>query len=182
VPTAPKSGLAAILSAADLAKLRTAFDNDTMIAAGIGAVSGSYDRALPMTMISASQFYAEKGSKYASTDPQLTRVMARADIERVLLTTLLMTHQRWAFAIHVYWAMMVEDEPLSPGEIAEIVLLCSMYGGLAVQSEGTNVLQAVFTTLKARLDGGLAVDARSCVGAIMQLVPITPGTMYALRG
>ena len=152
-----------------------------MIEMGIKSVTGSYSRAAPMTVLSASQFYAEKGSAHWSDDPDLTRVMARADIERVLLATLLTSHQRWAFAIHIYWAMMVADDPLTPEAIAEIVLLVSMYGGLAVSSEGMNVLQGVLGLLNARVVAGDKLDCVSCVVAIMELVPISPGQFYALK-
>lgn len=163
-------------------QLRAAFDNDTLIQLGIDSVTASYDRSLPMTALSASQFYAESDqSPHWSTDPQLTRVMSRANIERVLLPTLLMTKQRWAFAIHVYWAMMVADEPLTPSEIAEIVLLVSMYGGLAVSSEGMNVLTGVLKLLNDRVVAGQPLDAKSCIGAIAGYVPISPGAVYALK-
>ena len=115
------SGISELLPQKNLDALRAAFDNDAMIEMGIKSVTGSYSRAAPMTVLSASQFYAEKGSAHWSDDPDLTRVMARADIERVLLATLLTSHQRWAFAIHIYWAMMVADDPLTPEAIAEIV-------------------------------------------------------------
>ena len=50
------------------------------------------------------------------------------------------------FALHVYWALMLDD-PLSVEELAEGLLLAGVYGGKQTSLEGLHVLHATLEVL-----------------------------------
>jgi len=138
-----------ILSDDDLALIRSLFDNALMNAAALAAVSGSYGRAAPMTELIIDQFYREDGEGDADRPANRQRILPRRDVERTVISVLAAQRCDWALAVHVYWGLCIDKDPLTPGDIAETILLASLYSGTEVQSEGTKVLEAVLTALSS---------------------------------
>lgn len=177
------SGLGAMLSDADLALIRDLFDNATMVEAGLAAVSGSYPRALPWNQVIMDQFYREDGPPDPG-DPR-SRMLPRADIERVVIGILAAKRERWALAVHMYWGLCVAEDPLTPDEIAEILLLTATYAGADVISEGTAVLAAVLTTLSELATKARAEDDRSkqvAIAGTHAVVGVIMGKLFPLVG
>jgi alkylhydroperoxidase/carboxymuconolactone decarboxylase family protein YurZ len=129
------------LSAAQLEALRGGYDRATMHLVATKVVVGPYPPLAGLAAFAADRFYC--------AEPP---VLAHANRERALL--LLFAADRrpaFALAVHVYWALM---EGLEVDEVAELLLLGAVYGGLDAYTDAMRVLQQTLGLLAKAADEG----------------------------
>ncbi len=85
-------------------------------------------------------------------------VLSPRDRERTLIALLCSQPMDTALSVHLYWGLVAG---LSPGEIAQTLMLCGTYLGVPAYSRGVTLFQQVLHFLKTRArEGG---DAVACV-------------------
>ncbi len=144
-----------LLTPAQLATLRAGYSRTVMDMVATNIVASPYPPAAGLTAFAGTQFYND-------APPTL----APANRERCLLA-LFCGGRRPAFAVavHAYWALM---EGVEVDEVAEIVLLAALYGGIDVLTEGNNTLTLTLTALATAADaGGTAVQSMTLLPALV---------------
>ncbi len=140
-----------ILSAEQLAVLRSGYRNDDMLQLARTIAAGSFAGALPMQQLVAAKFFAGDGFNLADTaltGPPST-VISPKERESVIIA--LMTARLadpMFLAIHIYWGLM---EGLHPEQIAWIQHLTGTYSGIDLFSRGINILNRTLCGLQACL-------------------------------
>ncbi len=144
-----------LLTDAQLATLRAGYSRAVMDTVATAIVASPYPPAAGLTAFAGERFYND-------APPTL----APANRERCLLA-LFCGGRRPAFAVavHAYWALM---EGVAVDEVAEIVLLASLYGGIDVLTEGNHTLTLALTALaQAANTGGTAVQSATVLPALV---------------
>lgn len=143
------------LTAAQLATLQAGYSRTVMDAVATQIVSGPYPPAAALTAFAGARFYND-------APPTLSP----ANRERCILALFAGGRRpTFAVAVHIYWAMM---EGVSVDEIAEIILLSTLYGGLDVLTDGTRTLSLTLVELAKAADaGGEAVQPTKILPAIV---------------
>ncbi len=143
------------LTDAQLAALHGGYSSEMMDAVATKIVAGAYPPALGLTTFAGTRFYND-------APPTL----APANRERCLLTLFCAGRRpSFAIAVHIYWALM---EGVAVDEIAEIILLATLYGGIDVLAEGTRTLTVTLTTLAQAADvGGAGVQSATLLPALV---------------
>lgn len=131
----------AALSAEQLSKLRTAYQRPVMHAVATQVVAGPWPAIGGVVKYAAERFYND--------DPP---VLGHANRERCLIMLFAADRRpTFAQAVHIYWGLM---EGLEIAEIAEIISLGALYGGLDAFTDGIRVLQQTLALLAAAADEG----------------------------
>jgi alkylhydroperoxidase/carboxymuconolactone decarboxylase family protein YurZ len=153
-----------VLLPRDLDKLRTAYvefdtaDKEAGIPVGVKKLLSKklptvYDRAGEYVRAIADQFY---GDLPPDDPPEHARIPRDAlsvrDRERCLIGILAVRDAKYNLAVHIYLALMNE---VSPEEVANILLLAGMYGGVSTLTDGLDVEVTTLKFLKALVDGCL---------------------------
>lgn len=144
-----------ILNDQQLATLRAGYSRAVMNAVATKVVLAPYPPLAGLVSFAAERFYNEAPP-----------VLGHADRERSLIL-LLAADRRPAFAqaVHFYWGLM---EGLQVGEVAEVLSLCALYGGLDAYTDAMRVLQATLTQLAKAADlGGEAASSGVLLQALV---------------
>lgn len=131
-PPSPIPPLDALLPPAALARLRAGYDEAAMLHGADMAVKYPYPPAGPWTDPPGDMFYRTKP------------LLPHKKREMVLLATLTGQRAYSELAVHVYWGLM---EGLEPDEIANVLLLTSMYTGMPTWSNAIRVLRTALGVL-----------------------------------
>ena len=143
------------LSAEHLTILRAGYSRAVMNAVATKVVQAPYPPLAGLVSFAAERFYNEAPP-----------VLGHADRERSLIL-LLAADRRPAFAqaVHCYWGLM---EGLSVDEIAEVLSLCALYGGLDAFTDAMRVLQTALAQLtQAAHQGGDAATSAVLLPALV---------------
>lgn len=149
------SGFQLQLTASQLATLQSGYSRAVMDAVATQIVSGPYPPSAPLTTFAGQRFYND-------APPTLSP----ANRERCLLMLFCGARRpTFAVAVHIYWALM-EGVPVD--EIAEIILLATLYGGMDVLTDGNRTLAMTLQMLAATADaGGDGVQAKLLLPALV---------------
>ncbi len=129
------------LTEAQLATLRGGYSRTVMDAVATQIVSGPYPPSAGLTAFAGDRFYND-------APPTLSP----ANRERCLLALFVGGRRpTFAVAVHIYWALM---EGVAVDEIAEIILLATLYSGLDVLTDGNRTLTLTLTVLGQAADAG----------------------------
>lgn len=144
-----------ILTEAQLGVLRGGYRRAVMDMVATKVVTGPYPPASGLVAFAAERFFNDAPP-----------VLAPADRERCLLAIFAAGRRpAFAMAVHVYWGLM---EGLTVDEIAEIVSLSALYGGLDVLTDGTRVVgDALRFLAKAADAGGDAIQSQVLLPAMV---------------
>lgn len=136
------------LTDTQLATLRGGYSRNVMDAVATQLVSGAYPPSAGLTAFAGGRFYND-------APPTLSP----ANRERCLLALFCGGRRpTFAVAVHIYWALM---EGVAVDEIAEIILLSTLYGGIDVLTDGTRTLTLTLQMLASAADvGGDAVKSQ----------------------
>lgn len=143
------------LTAAQLATLQGGYSRTVMDMVATKIVSGAYPPSAGLTAFAGERFYND-------APPTL----APANRERCLLALFCAGRRpTFAVAVHIYWALM---EGVSVDEIAEIILLATLYGGIDVLTDGNRTLTMTLTTLAQVADaGGAGAQSQTLLPALV---------------
>jgi alkylhydroperoxidase/carboxymuconolactone decarboxylase family protein YurZ len=143
------------LTAEQLAALQGGYSRTVMDAVATKIVSGPYPPSAGLTAFAGERFYNDKPP-----------TLSPANRERCLLALFAGGRRpTFAVAVHIYWAMM---EGVSVDEIAEIILLSTLYSGLDVLTDGNRTLTLTLGELAKAADaGGDAVKASTLLPALV---------------
>lgn len=144
-----------LLTADQLAKLRAGYSRAVMNTVATKVVQAPYPPLAGLVSFAAERFYNEAPP-----------VLGHADRERSLIL-LLAADRRPAFAqaVHFYWGLM---EGLEVEEVAEVLSLCALYGGLDAYTDAMRLLQATLAHLtKAADQGGEAATSAVLLPALV---------------
>ena len=149
-----------ILTDDEIGALREGFSNDYMVAGARAALIQRLPRSAPLINADLQLFYrADYGAEPGDIGPS-----AR---EKVVLTALAVSGNWDMAAIHVYWALSLNDAPMTPAEIGEVILLAGSYSGVQVISMGLATVEKVFGLLKKAVAAGVTTSDK--------LIPILLG-------
>ena len=157
----PLPPVEALLPPAALERLRAGFDEAAMLYGADMAVKYPYPPAGPWTDPPGDMFYRTKP------------LLPHKKREMVLLATLTGQRAYSELAVHVYWGLM---EGLDPDEIANVLLLTSMYTGMPTWSNAIRVLRTALTTL-AKIAAEAETDPTRA-----QTANLMPVYMAGMRG
>jgi alkylhydroperoxidase/carboxymuconolactone decarboxylase family protein YurZ len=143
------------LTAAQLATLKGGYSRTVMDTVATTIVSGAYPPSQGLTAFAGARFYNDNPP---TLDP--------ANRERCLLALFCGGRRpTFAIAVHIYWALM---EGVSVDEIAEIILLSTLYGGIDVLTDGNRTLTVTLQMLATAADaGGDGVKSQVVLPAIV---------------
>lgn len=156
----PVPSLDSLLPPAALARLRAGYDEAAMLYGADMAVKYPYPPAGPWTDPPGDMFYRSKP------------LLPHKKREMVLLATLTGQRAYSELAVHVYWGLM---EGLEADEIANVLLLTSMYTGMPTWSNAIRVLRTALTVL-ARIAAEAEADPSRA-----QTANLMPAYMGAMR-
>ncbi len=135
-----------ILSSERLAALRGAYNtpegSGEMNAILRGTLPDLYARSKPYIDAILEIFYGQLPDDMHTDRPALSA----PDRERCIIALLAVQHGGFVLAIHIYLALMLG---LSATEIAHILLLAGVYGGVSTFAEGITVAVQTLTKLEA---------------------------------
>jgi alkylhydroperoxidase/carboxymuconolactone decarboxylase family protein YurZ len=124
--------LTTIVSEADLAVLRAAYDPNTLLNANKAALARVYPRLLPWQTMLGSVFFQDSP-------------LAPRDRELALISLLAHRSPDLALSDHIYWGLM---EGVSVVEICEVVGLTGQYCGMPTYTQAVLTLFRTLTVLK----------------------------------
>jgi alkylhydroperoxidase/carboxymuconolactone decarboxylase family protein YurZ len=124
--------LTSILSEAELAALRAAYDPTTLLNANKSALARVYPRLLPWQTMVGSVFFQDSP-------------LAPRDRELALITLLAHRSPDVALSDHIYWGLM---EGVSVLEVCEVVGLTGQYCGMPTYTQAILTVFRTLTVLK----------------------------------
>lgn len=144
-----------MLTEDQLAVLRGSYRRAVMDMIATKIVAAPYPPAGALVAFAADRFYND-------APPVLTQ----ADRERCLIAIFAAGRRpAFAMAVHIYWGLM---EGLTVGEIAEIITLSALYGGLDVLTDNNKTLADTLKFLAKTADaGGEAAQSQVVLPALV---------------
>ena len=144
-----------MLTEAQLSVLRQGYSRAMMDMVATKLVAAPYPPVAGLVAFAGERFYSD-------TPPVLTP----CDRERCLIAVFSAGRRpAFALAVHVYWGLM---EGLTVGEIAEIIVLSALYGGIDVLTDGMRTLgDALKQLAKAAEAGGAAATSQVLLPALV---------------
>jgi len=144
-----------ILTEDQISALRQSYSRSLMHVVATTITVAPYPPAAGLIAFAAERYYNE-------APPVLTH----ADRERVLIGVFAADRRpAFALAVHVYWGLM---EGLTVDEIAEIVSLSALYGGLDVLTDGMRTISDTLRILAKAVDaGGEAAGSQKLLPALV---------------
>jgi alkylhydroperoxidase/carboxymuconolactone decarboxylase family protein YurZ len=124
--------LTTIVTDEELARLRSAYSSDSLLAANAGAFAEVYPRFAP--------WGDTVGRLCFETSP-----LAARDRELALITLLAHRSPGLSMANHVYWGLM---EGLTVIQVCEVIALVGCYCGLPTYTQGVLTLKRTLQTLR----------------------------------
>lgn len=137
----PNQDITTILTDAELASLRAGYSDAFMAAGARNALIARLPRCAPLIDADMDLFYrADYGSQpyEIGTDGR----------EKVVLTALAVSGNWEMAGIHIYWALCLPGQPLSPAQLGEVIMLAGTYSGVQVISMGLAACARIFGLLK----------------------------------
>ncbi len=143
----PNSDVTLILTDAEVATLRAGYSNAYMQAGARDALIAKFPRSAPFVNAIIGAFYEDD---YGAKPPEL----GANSREKIVLSILATTHDWAMMKVHVYWALCLPGDPLSPAQIAEVAYLTSAYTGVDVLSNALTTSGQTFHILKGCVAAG----------------------------
>ena len=144
-----------LLSADDLALLRTGYDRQAMNDVSSRTLVGRYRASADLVGAIMGHHYINSG-----LDPRSR--------ELCLIALLAADGGPFTLAVHIYWGLA---EGLSPKEVAEVVALTGSYCGVPRLANGLFTLQGTMAVLKKLAANGEPVKSEAVLGAMLQQFP-----------
>ncbi len=143
-----------VLPAPKLAKLRAAYKRGQITVLLKATLPRLYAHSKGYVDAIAAAFYDDLPEDGCA--PENRQTLTIQDRERCLIALLASRRQDFDLAVHVYVGLM---EGITPGEIANIMLLAGMYTGIDSFARGIYTAIGAAKVLAALVDAGGAIDA-----------------------
>jgi alkylhydroperoxidase/carboxymuconolactone decarboxylase family protein YurZ len=155
----PFDAVSGTLAPADLDKLRKAYKRDDMTKILVETLPKAYVLSTEYVEAIGDLLYSKMLPEEG--DPGLRSALSVQDRERCLVAVLASREAGLALAIHIYIALM---EDVSPQEIAHILLLVGVYGGIDHLTGGLKTELQLLGVLKKQITDGKPLDVNTIAG------------------
>jgi alkylhydroperoxidase/carboxymuconolactone decarboxylase family protein YurZ len=155
----PFDAVSGTLAPADLDQLRGAYKRDDMTKILVETLPKAYVLSTEYVEAIGDLLYSKMLPEQG--DPGLRSMLSVQDRERCLVAVLASREAGLALAVHIYIALM---EEVSPQEIAHILLLAGIYGGIDHLTGGLGTELQVLGALKNQIKTGGALDVNAIAG------------------
>lgn len=154
-PPTASHDIRAILTDAQLQQLRRGYDRTAMNRAATAALVGPFPPATAFVQFVIDHFYDPK-----RWPPD------RRELCVITYFTAQSGGDTSNLATHIYWGLM---EGLTPEEIADTILLASVYSGIDNYTNAIGALRRVLTVLREIVEGPEPEQGVQCMNVVLKL-------------